>query len=467
MMRKGHCASITTFLLCVSVCHAQVIFRIISLPSSTPPDVGIYLSGNFEGWTGGQEAYRLHKDADSLFSITLTQMTGTIQFKFTRGSWASVEKGMNGEEIANRTYTFGGNGAVVNITIHNWADLSGITSTAAENIHLMDDAFYIPQLDRTRKIWIYLPPAYETSQDSFPVLYMHDGQNLFDDSTSFAGEWGVDESLNEMYDESGFAMIVVGIENDGAHRIDEYSPWINPQYGGGEGEEYIDFLVENLKPYVDSTYRTISDPALTGLMGSSMGGLISHYGGIAEPDVFGRIGVFSPSFGLFDSCYAYTSEQEVDADSKFYFLAGGLEGNVVAWTQQMEATMLSAGANPEFIEVVIDPQGMHNEVFWRGGFREAVEWLFDVSTGLNEEHRSTGFSDVFVYPNPVADVLHVESPDVHRILELELFDATGVRVCQSRFQGSFEIDITDLISSVYILRVMSENELMVVKVSIE
>jgi alpha-glucosidase len=217
-------------------CSGQVTFRIVQLPPSTPDNAEIYLSGNFEGWTGGQDTYQLEKDVDSLYAITLPQMVGTIQFKFTRGSWASVEKGPNGEEISNRVYTFGGDGDTVNITIHNWADVSGITSTASDNVSLLDSDFFMPQLNRSRKIWLYLPPGYDTSQQAYPVMYMHDGQNLFDDSTSFAGEWGVDETLNELYDESGFGMIVVGIENGGGLRIDEYSPWIHPQYGGGEGE---------------------------------------------------------------------------------------------------------------------------------------------------------------------------------------------------------------------------------------
>lgn len=441
---------------CALVAEAQVTFRITNLPSSTPVNASIYISGNFEGWTGGQESYRLQKDADSLYVITLPQMVGTIQFKFTRGSWPSVEKGSNGEEIANRTYTFGGNGAIVNITVHNWADLSGGNSTAADNVHLLDDDFYMPQLDRNRRIWVYLPPDYETSQESYPVLYMHDGQNLFDSFTSFAGEWEVDETLNGLFDETGFGLIVVGIENGGGLRIDEYSPWFNPQYGGGDGEAYNDFISETLKPFVDSAYRTSIDASHTGLMGSSMGGLISHYGGIAEPDVFGRIGVFSPSFGLFDSVYAYTSDAGVSEDSKFYFLGGGQESGVVARINQMVELMEDAGTAPDQMHVLVDPQGMHNEAFWRGEFKDAVVWLFDVVSGVEDE-REGGVLDIEVYPNPVSHLLHIVPEDFHTEFTLEMFDTNGKLMIRENFQGALRIDITKLSRGMYVLKILSES----------
>src|SRR5690606_36165183 len=141
-----------------------------------------------------------------------------------------------------------------------------------------------------------LPPDYETSAKYYPVLYMHDGQNLFDVRTSFSGEWKVDEHLDSLFLLGDPGCIVVGIDNGGTNRINEYSPWVNPQYGGGQGDQYIEFLIETLKPYIDQNYRTLPDAEHTGIMGSSMGGLISYYGGLTNQNVFGRIGAFSSSF---------------------------------------------------------------------------------------------------------------------------------------------------------------------------
>lgn len=454
-----------TMLLSIAA-SAQVTFRIIQLPASTPANAEIYISGNFEGWTGGQAAYRLEVGPDSLFFITLPQMTGTIQFKFTRGSWDSVEKGINGEEIANRTYTFGGNGATVNMTIQNWA--SGNGSTAANNVHLLDNGFFMPQLNRSRRIWIYLPPDYETSQESYPVMYMHDGQNLFDNVTAFAGEWEVDETLNALHEETGFGMIVVGIDNGGSLRIDEYSPWINPQYGGGDGELYIDFLTETLKPFIDSMYRTLSDPGNTALMGSSMGGLISHYGGIAEPPVFGRIGVFSPSFGVFDSCYVYTSMQSIDTDSKFYFLGGGQESGVVARITEMVATMTDVGATPDQMHIQVDPLGMHNEAFWRKEFGDAVEWLFADSTMVGtSEGLMTAYADINIYPNPVSTLLNVVPEDLKSPYILQVFDALGRRLLSVGFTGVYQLGVATLPSGFYILRISSGDRYRFVRLAVE
>ena len=103
-----------------------------------------------------------------------------------------------------------------------------------------------------RDLYVYLPPRYDEQSDQrYPVLYMHDGQNIFDNKTSYAGEWNVDESLNNLYDEENFGMIVVAIDNGLGDRQDEYSPWINEIYGGGQGEAYVAFIVETLK-----TFRT-------------------------------------------------------------------------------------------------------------------------------------------------------------------------------------------------------------------
>ena len=109
-----------------------------------------------------------------------------------------------------------------------------------------------PQLKTTKKIWVYLPKNYKTSEKKYPVIYMHDAQNLFDKNTSFAGEWNVDETLDSLKTQA----IVIGIENGNEKRLDELTPFPNEKYGGGKADDYLDFIVNTLKPYVDKNYRT-------------------------------------------------------------------------------------------------------------------------------------------------------------------------------------------------------------------
>jgi predicted alpha/beta superfamily hydrolase len=128
-----------------------------------------------------------------------------------------------------------------------------------------------PELGNQRDIFVYLPPGYDASQQRYPVLYMHDGQNLFDEATSYSGEWQVDETM-EALSRAGYPAIVVGIPNLGERRIEEYNPVDTPQHGGGKGGLYLTFIVQTLKPLIDGQFRTLPDRLHTGIMGASMGG---------------------------------------------------------------------------------------------------------------------------------------------------------------------------------------------------
>src|SRR5690606_19220055 len=185
----------------------------------------------------------------------------------------------------------------------------------------------VPQLQTTRRIWIYLPADYLTSNRKYPVVYMHDGQNLFDELTSFSGEWKVDETLDQLFGNGEQQAIIVGIDNGGSERLNEYSPWKNAIHGGGKGALYSDFLANTLKPYIDKTYRTRPQASHTALMGSSMGGLITFYTGMQYPQKFGRLGIFSPSFWFAKDdvkSFIVHNSHEIKR-SRFDFLAGRKE----------------------------------------------------------------------------------------------------------------------------------------------
>ncbi|MDX2010987.1 MAG: alpha/beta hydrolase-fold protein [Myxococcaceae bacterium] len=153
-------------------------------------------------------------------------------------------------------------------------------------------------LGNARVVWVYLPPTYlENTSYRAPVVYMHDGQNLFDAQAAFGGtEWQVDETMNRAANDGSISeAIVVGPENGGAARIDEYTPTSTAMYGGGRGDLYLRFLAEELKPVIDRDYRTRPGRDSTAVMGSSLGGLISTYAGVTRPETFGLVGALSPS----------------------------------------------------------------------------------------------------------------------------------------------------------------------------
>ena len=282
---------------------AQLTIIVDQIPANTPAGAEVFIAGNFQNWNPGDQAYKLIENGNGDLEITFTPSMQNMQFKFTRGSWATVEGNENGGFLPDRTYTYSGGQQTLTLQILSWEDTGGSNSTAADNVSIVDTEFYMPQLDRFRKVWIYLPPDYNDNTDNYPVLYMHDGQNVFDASTSFSGEWEVDETLNTLHAAGDPGIIVVAVDNGGTHRIDEYSPWVHPTYGGGEGEAYMEFMSTTLKPFIDVTYRTLTDRANTAIMGSSLGGLISHYAAVEFQNVYGKIGIFSPSYWFANEAY--------------------------------------------------------------------------------------------------------------------------------------------------------------------
>jgi predicted alpha/beta superfamily hydrolase len=236
-----------------------------------------------------------------------------------------------------------------------------------------------PQLKTTKKIWLYLPKNYNSTQKKYPVLYMHDAQNLFDAKTSFVGEWNVDEKLDSL----NAQVIVVGIEHGNENRMAELTPYKNAKYGGGNADNYLEFIVKTLKPTIDSRYRTKSNTKNTGIMGSSIGGLASYYAILKYPDVFGKAGIFSPAFWFNRNEIIDLTNTIPKLKTKIYFLCGDNEGD--------ESDKITTIADLNKIDTLISEKrceckkltnkkivkgGQHNEKLWRDGFANAYLWLF-------------------------------------------------------------------------------------------
>src|SRR4030095_8308175 len=363
----------------VSFSQRTVRFTISSLPSSTS-DSGLYIAGSFNGWNPQDKNYRLQKNENGNYVLETKLADGMHEFKITRGSWAKVECKKNGADIHNRLLKLSSDTSI-NVIIEEWADRFVKTrrvSTAVKNVHIMDTAFLIPQLNRTRRVWIYLPPGYSHSQKKYPVLYMHDGQNVFDDLTSFAGEWGVDEILDSISSRKK-EMIVVAIDHGGQKRINEYCPYDMEKFGKGEGGQYVDFLVKTLKPFIDKNYRTEKGRENTFVAGSSMGGLISMYALFKYPKVFGGAGVFSPSFFVGQRIFDDIKTKGKLVNSRIYFYCGGQEG------ESMEPDMTRAfeemrKVSKSKMECGVRPDGKHTEWVWREEFPLFYLWIVNSPT---------------------------------------------------------------------------------------
>ncbi len=255
-----------------------------------------------------------------------------------------------------------------------------LASTAGPGVHVLAQRLPMSGLGRERTLRLYLPPSYEANPARrYPVLYMHDGQNLFDDRTAFAGEWGVDESLDELARSRGFEAIVVGVDNGESERIRELSPWTNPKYGPAQGEQYMAFVVDTVKPWIDAHYRTQPGRESTAIIGSSMGGLISHYALLRYPQVFGKAAIFSPSYWFTSEVYAQTAAHPWPPGTKTYFYIGGREdAESVPDVDRMVALLRAQPHAPGDITEHVVPGNEHNERAWRAEFPLAVAWLFDL-----------------------------------------------------------------------------------------
>ena len=380
--------SVALVLAITPLADAQLTIHVTKAPP-IPANGAIYVAGGFNGWNPGSASWKMTQLPDSTWAITMPRgVSGNVEFKLTTGSWDRVELLANGDQMANRSAMVPSTGAeTLGVVVARWDTRNGIGTpkkhTASANVRVLSDTFAIPQLGRERRVWLYLPPGYATSKLRYPVLYMHDGQNVFDAATSFAGEWGIDETLDSLHALGDRGVIVVAVDNGESHRMSEYNPWknANPALMGGEGDKYVDFLAKTLKPYIDAHYRTMPDRANTGVMGSSMGGLISLYAALKYPRVFGRAGVFSSAHWTAPELYAYVRRTHpLSPPPKFYFVVGGKEdpeGSMGKQQAMLVDTLVAAGyLRGTSIVASMPPDGVHSEWFWRREFPAAYLWLF-------------------------------------------------------------------------------------------
>ncbi len=235
----------------------------------------------------------------------------------------------------------------------------------------------------SRQISVYLPEAYASEPDRrFPVFYLHDGQNLFDPHTSYlpGRTWRAGSTLDAVTAAGQCEpMILVGVANTGLRRMAEYTPTRDFRLGGGDGRLYERLLVDELKPFIDRSYRTRVDGPSTGVGGSSLGGLISLFLGLEAPQVFGRIAVLSPSIWWnHRSILALLQRITPTPRFRIWLDIGTAEGQQhVRDTQMLDRLLRKAGWREDVdLKLLLVPDAVHDEDAWAARFDQVLRFLF-------------------------------------------------------------------------------------------
>lgn len=364
---------------------------LVAVPESTPREDTVWLAGNqpeLGGWA--PSGVKLFRAVDNHYATSLAFAPGTsLEFKVTRGEWTKVENSAQGKSISNRTFKTGGGFERVPLSVANWEDLykAPVEHTTTGNIEYLHDVASAYATQAKREVIVWLPPGYELPANSarrYPVLYMHDGQNLMDVATSYAGEWKVDETARELIEAGRVEpLIIVGVANAGTERLAEYTHTSTDKYPeGGRADLYGDFLVNELKPFIDGTYLTRPEGDSTGLAGSSLGGLVSLYLGMQYPDTFTRLGVVSPSV-WWDAREILGRVAALDAPLPLRVWVDigtdegtGEEAETVRDAEALHQALLDKGWAADGVHYKVYDGAQHNEAAWSQRFGEVLEFLY-------------------------------------------------------------------------------------------
>lgn len=343
-------------------------------------DRPVFITGNFNNWNPKDDQYKLQQSDASHYFIEIEdeKLADEIEYKFTKGGWENVELDKYGNITPNRKAkkilqkTFD----TVEKWRLNWGPFKEEFFPTAE---VISEKFYIPQLDRYRKIWAVLPYDYHTSDKTYPVLYLQDAQNLFNEGSGF-GNWEIDKKLSILAEYGRGDLIIIAIEHGSEDRIKEYIFDNDHVANGSEGKKYIRFITDTLKPYVDENYRTKKDRDNTGIGGSSLGALISIYSGFLYPEVYSKLLIFSPSLWVEPNNNFPMMSFRVPFKTKIYLYGGGQEGSKMVKRIHIFEEYLKKWEKKNLFDFEfrtnINPEGTHSEFYWSQEFPRAIAWLF-------------------------------------------------------------------------------------------
>ncbi|GAB3799172.1 alpha/beta hydrolase-fold protein [Spirosoma humi] len=353
----------------------------IRLELQTPftDDRPVFVSGNFCDWLPDLAFFRMQSAGEGRFVYEFPadlELPEKLVYKYTRGGWDHVELGPSGESVTDRTVSVSETIKQDYVPHWRWFGMP-FNPELLPKIELLSDSLEAPQLGSTRRVHVLLPYDYETSNKSYPVLYLHDGQNLFGGGAGY-GSWEVDQKMAILAARHHHEVILVSIDHGNDERIREFT-FHRTRAGKGRGQYYLDFILRTVKPLVDRRLRTLPDADHTGVGGSSLGGLISIYAGLLHPDVFGRLMVFSPSLWISPKIYFDAIRFKAPVPMKIYAYGGEKESEyMVPNIQRFNESLVrqNYGGHSIDIRVSVDPTGTHQEAHWAREFPKAVEWLF-------------------------------------------------------------------------------------------
>jgi len=357
----------------------RVSIRVV-VPSSTPKDASVFITGNspvIGSWDPGKTP--MTKESDSIWTYAASVPANSLlEYKITRGSWDTEALYVDGTIPQNLTLRVASD-TLITLRPVTWNDISparrlraskSIVGTLKYHRGLRGEG-----LKYDRDVIAWLPPSYEKEpQKRYPVLYMHDGQNVFDASTSFIGyEWRADEVADSLIKAAAIEeIIIVGIYNT-PDRMAEYD-------NAPLGRNYARFVVEQLKPMIDSTYRTKPSRENTAVIGSSMGGLMSLLFVWWYPNVFSKAGCISTSIwrgnrdGILDEIRNYNGPKK---DLRIYVDVGGLEDQLVSGFHALASLLEGKGYQQgKDLECFLDKVAVHNEIAWAHRLWHPLKFMF-------------------------------------------------------------------------------------------
>ncbi len=343
-------------------------------------DRAIYITGNFNNWNPKDYRYQLRTSDTRNYFIEIENhvLPDHIEYKFTKGGWENVELDQYGNITPNRKVPkcLGKTKDVVQNWRFNWGPFKKEFYPIAE---IISEEFYIPQLERSRKVWALLPYDYYISGKRYPVLYLQDAQNLFNEGSDY-GNWEIDKKLSVLAEYGRGDVIIIAIEHGSEDRVREYIFDNDHVANGSEGKKYIRFITDTLKPFVDQNYRTKKDRENTGIGGSSLGALISIYSGFLYPEVYSKLLIFSPSLWVEPNNNFPMMNFRVPFTMKIYLYGGEQEGSKMVNRIHVFEQYLKRWEKKNLFDfefrTSINPEGTHSEFYWSQEFPRAIEWLF-------------------------------------------------------------------------------------------
>lgn len=353
---------------------------IFSVRTSVQDSRPVFITGNFNQWNPKDHRFLMKPNIDGSYRIEIDDaiLPEIIEYKFTKGGWENVELDLFGSITPNRKIKKLSTPQIDSVDQwrHNWGPFKKEYFPIAE---VISENFYIPQLDRYRKVWALLPFDYYVTDKKYPVLYLQDAQNLFNEGSPF-GNWEIDKKLSILSEYGRGDLIVIAIEHGSEDRIKEYIFDNDNIAQGSEGKKYIRFITDTLKPFVDEHYRTKKDRENTGIGGSSLGGLISIYSGFLYPEVYSKLLIFSPSLWVEPNNNFPIMGFRTPFKTKIYLYGGELEGSKMVKRIKIFENYLKRWEKKNLFDfefkTSINPDGTHNEFYWAQEFPRAVEWLF-------------------------------------------------------------------------------------------